>query len=87
MKISLLIRSIVALALGGCTVYAPMQPTVSGIRAVGEAEFGASIQGSGRVEASAVVSPAPGFLLAGAATYRPRIGSRATAPNQALFRS
>ena len=59
--------------LAGCTVYAPMQPTVSGIRAVGEAEIGASIQGSGRAEASAVVSPAPGFLLAGAVTYRPRL--------------
>ena len=65
------------LALAGCGVYAPLQPTVSGIRHAGEIEASASIQGSGRLEAGLVAAPVPHLLLAGAGSYRPRLGTGA----------
>lgn len=67
-------RLLAAGLLSGCTVYAPMQPTVSTIRQAGQAQVSTSVQLSGRVEAGAVYSPLPHVLVAGAGTYRPALG-------------
>ena len=63
-----------AALLAGCTVYAPMQPTVSSIRQAGQTELSASTQLNGCVEAAAVYSPLPHVLLADSTTYRPNLG-------------
>lgn len=63
-----------AALLAGCTVYAPMQLTVSSIRQAGQTELSASTQLNGRVEVTAVCSPLPHVLLAGSTTYRPNLG-------------
>ena len=57
--------------LASCTVYAPMQPTVSTVTQAGQLELTGSAQLSGRVEGTAVYSPPPHVLLAGGGTYRP----------------
>lgn len=61
--------------LTGCTVYAPMQPTVATVSRAGQLEANASIQLSGRVEAGALYSPLPHVLVVGSGTYRPRLSS------------
>ena len=63
-----------AALLTSCTVYAPMQPTVSTVTQAGQLELTGSAQLSGRVEGTAVYSPLPHVLLAGGGTYRPRLG-------------
>lgn len=60
--------------LASCTVYAPMQPTVSTITQAGQLELTGSAQLNGRVEGTAVFSPLPHVLLAGGGTYRPNFG-------------
>lgn len=60
--------------LASCTVYAPMQPTVSTITQAGQLELTGSAQLSGRAEGAAVYSPLPHVLLAGGGTYRPNLG-------------
>lgn len=60
--------------LTGCSVYAPMQPTASGIRAQGQAEISGSIQPTGRVEGGITYSPRPHLLVSGAGTFRPKTG-------------
>ena len=62
------------LALAGCSVYAPLQPTVSGIREAHEIEASAGLQANGRLDASIVAAPVPHLLLAAAGCYRPRLG-------------
>ncbi|GAA3939470.1 hypothetical protein [Hymenobacter algoricola] len=57
-----------------CTVYAPMQPTISTISRQGQVEISGSVQASGRVEGSVVYSPLPHVLVTGAGTFRPRLG-------------
>lgn len=55
------------LALPACTtVYAPMQATMPLLRQAGQTEFSATVQGSGRVEATAAFSPAQGVMFTGA---------------------
>lgn len=61
--------------LTSCTVYVPMQPTVSTIRQAEQVELTASIQPNLRLEAGAMVSPLSHLLLAAAGTYRPRLES------------
>ncbi|MCC3158083.1 hypothetical protein LJ737_12610 [Hymenobacter sp. 15J16-1T3B] len=63
---------LLASLLSSCSVYAPMQPTVSTIRHKGETEISASIQPNGRVEAGVVHSPIANVLVSGAATFRPK---------------
>ena len=58
-----------------CTVYAPMQPTMPLLEAVGQAEGSASIQPNGRVEALAAYSPARHLLLTAGGTLCPKLGS------------
>lgn len=58
--------------LTGCSVYAPMQPTVSTIRHKGETELSATIQPNARVEVGMVHSPIANVLVSGAATFRPK---------------
>jgi hypothetical protein len=62
------------LLLGSCTVYAPMQPTISTIHAKGQVEVSGGVQASGRVESSVVYSPLPNVLVMGAGTFRPNLG-------------
>lgn len=62
------------LGLGGCTVYAPMQPTAPVVCQAGQAEIGASVQLSGRVEATAIYAPRPHLLVGAGLTGRPRLG-------------
>lgn len=64
-----------ALLLGGCTVYAPMQPVMPLVRQRGELEAGASCQPTGRLEATAAYSPLRRAVLTGALTAAPRLGS------------
>ncbi|TPG65443.1 hypothetical protein [Hymenobacter nivis] len=59
--------------LTGCTVYAPMQPTVATLSRAGQLETSASVQLSGRVEAGALYSPLAHVLVAGSGTYRPHL--------------
>lgn len=61
--------------LTGCTVYAPMQPTVATVSRAGQLEANASIQLSGRVEVGALYSPLPHVLVVGSGTYRPHLNS------------
>ena len=63
--------------LTSCTVYAPMQPTVSTITQAGQLELTGSAQFNGRMEGTAVYSPLPHVLLAGGGTYRPNLGGSA----------
>lgn len=63
-----------AALLASCTVYAPVQPTVSTLTQAGQLELTGSAQFSGRVEGTAVYSPLPRVLLSGTGTYRPRLG-------------
>ncbi|RYU81550.1 hypothetical protein [Hymenobacter persicinus] len=62
------------LLLGSCTVYAPMQPTISTIHVKGQVEISGGVQASGRVESSVVYSPLPNVLVMGAGTFRPNLG-------------
>ncbi|GAA4004101.1 hypothetical protein GCM10022408_14730 [Hymenobacter fastidiosus] len=64
----------VLLLATGCTVYAPMQPTISTIHQQGQVEIAASVQPNGRVESSVVYSPLPHLLVMGAGTFRPKTG-------------
>jgi hypothetical protein len=64
----------ILLLAASCTVYAPMQPTISTIHAKGQAEIAGSVQVSGRVEGSVVYSPLPHVLVMGAGTFRPKLG-------------
>lgn len=67
--------TLLSLAAGSCTVYAPMQPTMPLLRAAGQAEGTASIQPNGRVEITGAVSPARHVLLTAGGTVCPRLGS------------
>lgn len=60
---------------GSCTVYAPMQPIMPLVAAVGQAEASANIQPNGRVEATAAYSPAPHLLLTAGGTACPKLGT------------
>lgn len=60
---------------GGCTVYAPMQPTMPLLRAAGQAEGTLSVQPNGRVEATAAYAPARHLLLMGGGTVCPKLGT------------
>ena len=55
--------------LASCTVYVPMQPTVSTITQAGQLELTGSAQLSGRAAGTAVYSPLAHVLLAGGGTY------------------
>ena len=66
--------------LASCTVYAPMQPTVSTITQAGQLELTGSAQLSGRAEGTAVYSPLAHVLLAGGGTYAPTLGAPPTLP-------
>ncbi len=59
----------------GCTVYAPMQPTMPLVQAAGQTELGASLQPNGRLEATAAYSPAAHVLLTAGGTMCPKLGS------------
>ena len=63
-------------AASSCTVYAPMQGTMPLLTAKGQAEFGASIQPIGRVEATAAYSPANHLLLTAGVTGCPKLGTK-----------
>lgn len=65
---------VIGLILGGCTVYAPVQPTMPLLTEVGQAEIHAGIQLSGRLEAVGAYSPAPHMLLTGAGTVGVKTG-------------
>jgi hypothetical protein len=62
------------LSLGSCTVYAPMQPTISTVNQAGQVEIAAGMQPNGRTEASVVYSPLPHLLVSAAGTFRPNLG-------------
>ena len=64
------------LALPACTVYTPMQPTMPLLRKAGEAEFSASVQANGRVEATGAFSPAKGVVFTGAGTASAKLGEQ-----------
>jgi hypothetical protein len=53
-----------------------MQPTMSLVKAVGEAEATVSIQPIGRIEATAAYSPVPHLLLTVGGTVCPKLGSK-----------
>lgn len=72
MKTNCLFLVLAALALTGCSVYAPMQPTIVGIREAGQVQASGSLQASGRAELGAVYAPAAHVLLMGAGSYRPK---------------
>ena len=63
------------LGTGSCTVYAPIQPTMPLITAVGQAEAAANIQPNGRVEASVAYSPISHLLLTAGGTVCPKLGT------------
>lgn len=60
--------------LASCTVYAPMQPTLPLLTERGQADFGASIQPNGRLEATAAYSPWERVVVLGGLTGLPRLG-------------
>lgn len=62
--------------LAGCTVYAPMQPTLPQVRAKGETDLAASLQPTGRLEATAAYSPLPHVVVLGSLTGAPRLGEQ-----------
>lgn len=57
-----------------CTVYAPMQPVMPLVSQRGQAEAGASLQATGRLEATAAYSPVARVVVTGALTAAPRLG-------------
>jgi|GEM_PF-1768161 len=61
-----------------CTVYSPMQPTVSTVSKAGQVEVAGSVQATGRVEGSVVYSPLPHLLVSAAGTFRPKLGTDST---------
>jgi hypothetical protein len=61
-----------------CTVYAPMQPTISTVNRAGQVEVAGSVQVNGRTEASVVYSPLPHLLVSAAGTFRPKSGADST---------
>ena len=65
--------AVLGAGLTGCTVYAPMQPTVSTVREAGQVEISGSSQLNGRLEGGVVLSPVAHVLLAGAGSYRPAV--------------
>lgn len=64
------------LAVGGCTVYAPMQPTMPLVREAKQAEITASIQPTGRVEAMMAYAPVSRLLLTAGGSVSPKLSSR-----------
>ncbi len=60
---------------GGCTVYAPMQPTMPLVAAARQAEAAGSIQPNGRVEMTAAYSPVSHLLVTAGGTVCPKLGS------------
>lgn len=64
----------ILLSLGSCTVYTPMQPTVSTISAKGQLELTGSMQPNTRLESTVVYSPLPNTLVMAAGSFRPKIG-------------
>jgi hypothetical protein len=57
----------------GCTVYSPMQPTISTVSKARQLEVAGSVQVTGRTEASVVYSPLPHLLVSAAGTFRPNL--------------
>ncbi|MCB2409665.1 hypothetical protein [Hymenobacter lucidus] len=83
MKFATIYRSVIAYATPlllatSCTVYAPMQPTISTISGQGQAEISGSVQVSGRVEGGVTYSPLPNLLVMAAGTFRPDFGRDST---------
>lgn len=62
--------------LASCTVYAPMQPTLPLLTERGQADLSASIQPTGRVEATAAYSPWQRVVVLGGLTAAPRLGEQ-----------
>ncbi|MCB2379904.1 hypothetical protein LGH70_20070 [Hymenobacter sp. BT635] len=71
---SALSYSLTLLLLGSCTVYVPMQPTVSTVSCQGQLELAGSMQANSRLEGTAVYSPLPHTLVMAAGSFRPKIG-------------
>lgn len=67
--------ALLILGASSCTVYAPIQPTMPLVAAVGQAEAAASLQPNGRLELSAAYSPVPHLLLTAAGTVCPKLGT------------
>ncbi|MVN78573.1 hypothetical protein GO988_19755 [Hymenobacter sp. HMF4947] len=65
-----------AICLPSCTVYAPMQPVMPLVRQRGQFDAGASLQSSGRLEATAAYSPVSHCVVAGAGTVAVRTGQQ-----------
>ncbi|KAA9332115.1 hypothetical protein F0P96_11545 [Hymenobacter busanensis] len=64
-----LLYSLAAAALTtSCTVYAPMQPVMPLVESQGQVEVGASVQPTGRLEATAAYSPVQHVVVTGAGT-------------------
>lgn len=61
--------------VGSCTVYAPMQPTMPLVQAVGQAEASANIQPNGRLETTVAYSPAPNLVVTAGGTVCPKLGN------------
>jgi hypothetical protein len=64
------------LGTGGCTVYAPMQPTMPLVQKARQAEITASVQPIGRVEATLAYAPVSHLLLTAGGTLSPKLSSR-----------
>jgi hypothetical protein len=60
-----------ALALGGCSVYVPMQGAAPDIKAQGELEVAASYSFTNRYELAATYSPLPHVLVRAATSLKP----------------
>lgn len=67
-------RAVCLLAATGCTVYAPMQPSMPLVQQRGQAEASASLQPSARLEATAAYSPLAHCVVTGAGTLAVRLG-------------
>lgn len=61
--------------VGGCTVYAPMQPTMPLVTTVRQTEATASLQPNGRAEVTAAYSPAPHLVLTAGGSVCPKLGT------------
>ena len=59
-----------------CTVYVPMQPLMPLVSQRRQAEFGASLQPTGRLEATAAYSPVPHIVVTSGGTFAPRLGDQ-----------
>ncbi|TGE25791.1 hypothetical protein E5K00_11550 [Hymenobacter aquaticus] len=59
--------------LGSCTVYTPMQPTVSTVSQQGQLELTGSLQPNTRLEGTAVYSPLPHLLVTAAGSFQPKL--------------